>query len=70
VSRDFSLEEASTGAMVAHLPDCPQVRALADRGEMVLTMLDCQKDLPAWVARHECLEEGSPSWAQPTPRTP
>jgi hypothetical protein len=56
MSKDYSLE-ASTGAMVAHKPDCPEVRALADRGEMVMTMLGCKDELPPSIARHTCLEE-------------
>jgi predicted ATP-grasp superfamily ATP-dependent carboligase len=44
--------------MVLHRPDCPEVRAQAERGEPVITMLGC-KEIPVRpggnVVMHECL---------------
>lgn len=54
MSLDYSLE-ASTGHVVAHRPDCPDVRALADTGEPVATLLDCAVPLAPDVTRHGCL---------------
>ena len=53
---DYSLEATDAG-LVAHRPDCPVVRAAADRGEPVATLLGCTGELPADIGRHRCLEQ-------------
>ena len=54
---DLALTEGPTGGAIAHRADCPQVRALAAAGQPVMTMLGCEKPLPADVPRHSCLEQ-------------
>lgn len=56
MSFDYSLE-GSTGVIVVHRPDCPVVRALADEGETVATLVDCAKPLPQGYPRHSCLDK-------------
>lgn len=58
MSYDVSLAEdpARPGRPMAHAVDCPVVRAQAERGEPVMTMLDCESPLPSDIPRHSCLE--------------
>ena len=53
---DLALTEGPNGKAIAHRADCPQVRALAAAGQPVMTMLGCEKPLPADVPRHACLD--------------
>ena len=55
---DYSLEDA-TGIIRAHTPDCPVVRGLADFGNAVITLLDCQVPLVEGdgdIVFHDCLK--------------
>jgi hypothetical protein len=54
---DLALTEGRNGKAIAHRADCPEVRALAAAGQPVMTMLGCEKPLPADVPRHSCLEQ-------------
>lgn len=40
--RDLSIVMLPDGKLVGHRPDCPQARQHADRGDVVMTMLDCE----------------------------
>ena len=51
----FAPNEDDT-ALIAHRPDCPDVRAQADRGEPVATMLGCEAPLPPEIEWHDCPE--------------
>jgi hypothetical protein len=53
---DYSLEESTPGVVLAHIPNCPVVRALADNGEPVASLFGCQEPLPDDIPRHSCLE--------------
>ena len=56
MSRDYALVELPDGKVQAHLADCATVRWWAAFGQPVLTMLGCEKPLPADLQRHECLK--------------
>ncbi len=51
----FALAEPTPGTIIAHTPDCPEVRAQAARGLPVATLYDCKAPLPDEYARHTCL---------------
>jgi hypothetical protein len=56
IVNDFVLAPDETGErLVAHRVDCPEVRAQADAGVFVMTLLGCEKPLPRDVRRHWCL---------------
>lgn len=55
----YSLVESTFGGLVAHAPDCPAVRALADGGVPVATLIDCNAPLPLDIPRHSCLDGGT-----------
>jgi len=54
---DLALAEDGNGKVVVHRADCPEVRALADAGEPVMTMFGCAKLPPDDVPRHSCLNQ-------------
>ena len=54
--RDIALAEGSDGNVVVHRADCPDVRAQADRGDPVATLLGIQ-EMPDDIERHTCLKE-------------
>ena len=59
MSRDYALGPGPDGQPLLHRSDCPIVRAQADEGEPVMTMMDCQRDHRELdVARCRCLEDG------------
>jgi hypothetical protein len=47
----------TTGTMVAHRADCPDVRRAARAGIPVMTMFGCAAPLPDDIARHSCLKD-------------
>jgi hypothetical protein len=57
-SNDFALA-IENGQIVAHRPDCPHVRYLADIGVPVLTAYGCENPLGDEYPRHDCLIEQS-----------
>ena len=57
---NVALAEGEDGQVVVHRADCPDVRAQAERGEMVATLLDIQNPLPDDLERHSCLTEEEP----------
>ena len=54
---DYRLAPDADNRVTLHRADCPVVRAQADAGKPVMTMFDCQAPLPAWIEKHDCLEE-------------
>jgi hypothetical protein len=56
---DYALTDDGNGKVMAHKADCPYARALADAGEPVITLFQCQTPLPASIKRHECLENAA-----------
>ncbi len=56
---DIALAEGPDGKMLVHRVDCPLVRAMAARGEMVATLFGIQGALPDDLEKHSCLKEKS-----------
>lgn len=54
---DITLAPGPDGRPLMHRPDCPEVQALRERGEQLMTLFDCQAD-PRKLdcQRHSCLE--------------
>lgn len=48
------VEDKETGELEAHTANCPYVRALAEAGEPVATLLGCER-LPDNLPHRECL---------------
>jgi hypothetical protein len=56
LNKNYALTDDGKGGVLAHRADCPQARAAADNGEPVMTLYDCQGELPVNLTRHSCLE--------------
>ena len=59
-TRDYAIAGSSPDQFVVHAATCPDVRSQAAMGVPVLTMFDCEGQLPDDLPRHECLEEEKP----------
>jgi hypothetical protein len=57
LTKNYALTDDGKGGVLAHRADCMEVRAAADRGEPVLSLYDCQGELPANLVRHSCLQK-------------
>ena len=59
MSYDVSLALDESGKkLVAHRIDCPDVRHQADvLEESVITLLGCERPLPADIERHSCMDD-------------
>lgn len=55
-NRDYAIAPDEYGTVIFHRADCPQVRALADRGVPVMTMLGCEGAFPEGSRYHSCLD--------------
>jgi len=57
--------------LLLHRADCPTVRAQADAGEPVMTMLGCPGPMPRNIPLHSCLGDATPAphSAPPSPST-
>lgn len=57
---DYALAPNAAGDRpVLHRADCPKAREQAARGEMVVTMMACEKEPPADLERCACLRKAS-----------
>jgi len=56
VSYDIALT-GHLGHLLVHRADCTFVRLLADAGQPVATLLDCQNPAPPDMKRHSCMKE-------------
>ena len=54
---DYTLTDDGNGRAMAHRTDCPDARRLAGAGEPVITLFQCQGELPASIKRHSCLRD-------------
>jgi len=52
---NLAIAQEPDGRVMMHRADCPYLRALAEQGFPVLTMLDCQGDPDPELPRHDCL---------------
>ena len=55
---DICLGPGPDGRALAHRPDCPEVQAMRDRGEPLMTLFEVQAKLvDLTCAKHSCLDD-------------
>jgi hypothetical protein len=52
---DYALTADEHNTIMVHRADCPEVRRHADAGKPVITLMQCQNELPKDLERHSCL---------------
>jgi hypothetical protein len=54
---DYALTADEHNVVMVHHVDCPEARRHADEGKPVITLFQCQNELPKELKRHSCLDE-------------